>query len=216
MATLEAPVRRAIARRMGSRITNPLSQNTGIDTTQPMSSMARVGCFSPTRRMTMSASFNAAPVFSSTAPMKAPRMMTMPIDVKVAAKPLPMTPGTCFSGIPASSASTSEISRIARNGCTLSFEMSRIMATMATTKAMMRDRPVITGLKLQNSWQITNCFSIIYRKSIASKCATDFRVMPDCQDDSRHTHLFRINSYLCKIWQKTFPLNSVPRRLASC
>ena len=173
--TLEAPVRRTIARRIGSRITKPLSQNTGIDTTQPISSIASAGRFCPTRRMTRSASFSAAPVFSSTAPMKAPRMMTIPMEVNVDANPLPITPGICFSGIPASRARTSEISRMAKNGCTFSFEMSRIMATMATMKAMMRKIPVITKRKLQKK-----------------------------------------DSYLCNLWQKTFPLNLVPRRSANC
>ena len=45
MATLEVLVRRTIARRMGSRMTKPLSQNTGMETTQPMSSMASSGFF---------------------------------------------------------------------------------------------------------------------------------------------------------------------------
>ena len=45
MATLEVPVRRTIAFRMGSRITKPLSQKTGMETTQPMSSMASSGFF---------------------------------------------------------------------------------------------------------------------------------------------------------------------------
>ena len=93
MATLEVPVRFTRALRMGFRMTKPESQNTGMETTQPMSSMASSGCFSPTREMTMSASFSAAPVFSSTAPMKAPRMMTMPMEEKVPEKPAPMTPG---------------------------------------------------------------------------------------------------------------------------
>ena len=165
--TLEAPVRRTIARRIGSRITKPLSQNTGIDTTQPIISIASAGRFCPTRRMTRSASFSAAPVFSSTAPMKAPKMMTIPMEVNVDANPLPITPGICFSGIPASSASTSEMSRMARNGCTFSLEMSRIIATIATTKAIIKDMPVITSLKLQNLWQITNCFSANYSQSLA-------------------------------------------------
>lgn len=43
IATGDAPVRRARALRMGLRMTNPESQNTGMETTQPMSCMARTG-----------------------------------------------------------------------------------------------------------------------------------------------------------------------------
>ena len=59
------------------------------------------------------------------------------------------TPGTSFSGIPATSASTSETARIARNGCTLHFEIKRIIATIAMTNAMINDSPVITICKFQ-------------------------------------------------------------------
>ena len=45
IATEETPVRRTRARRMGSRITKPLSQKTGMETTQPISSMASSGFF---------------------------------------------------------------------------------------------------------------------------------------------------------------------------
>ena len=116
MATEETPVRLTRALRMGFRITKPLSQKTGMETTQPISSMASCGFFSPTRRITISASFRAAPVFSSTVPMKAPRMMTIPMEVKVPEKPEPMTPGISFSGMPATMASNREIAIIARKG----------------------------------------------------------------------------------------------------
>ena len=91
MATLDVIVRFTSALRMGLRITNPESQNTGMETTQPMSSTASSGRFFPTTRMTISASFNAAPVTSRIVPMSAPRMMTMPMLVNVPEKPAPMT-----------------------------------------------------------------------------------------------------------------------------
>ena len=100
----------------GSKTTKPLSQKTGIETTQPISSIARVGFFSPTRRITKSASLKAAPVFSSTAPMKAPNMITIPMEVNVEEKPEPIIPGMSFKGSPASKASTSDIAMIARKG----------------------------------------------------------------------------------------------------
>ena len=64
----------------------------------------------------MSASFSAAPVFSSTVPMKAPRIITLPMDVNVPEKPAPMMPGISVSLMPATIASRSETPMIARNG----------------------------------------------------------------------------------------------------
>ena len=87
IATEEVPVRLTSALRMGLRITKPESQKTGMETTHPISSMARTGFFSPTRLMTMSASFRAAPVCSRMLPIRAPRIITIPMDVKVPEKP---------------------------------------------------------------------------------------------------------------------------------
>ena len=143
IATLDLPVRLTSALRMGLRMTKPLSQKTGMDTTQPISSMASSGFFSPTREMTMSASFSAAPVFSSTEPMKAPRMMTMPMEVKVPEKPAPMTPGISRRGMPARIARTREMPMIARKGCTFILEIRRIIAMMAMTNAMISAIPVM-------------------------------------------------------------------------
>ena len=75
----------------------------------------------------MSASFSAPPVFSSTVPIIAPRMMTMPMLVNVPEKPCPMTvarpcctapPSSLWStsGIPAMSPSPSETSMMEMNG----------------------------------------------------------------------------------------------------
>ena len=91
METAEAPVRRTSALRMGFRITKPESQNTGMETTQPMSCTATIGLLLPTRRIIISASFSAPPVFSNTVPIIAPRMMTMPMLVNVPEKPCPIT-----------------------------------------------------------------------------------------------------------------------------
>ena len=125
------------------RITKPESQKTGIETTQPISSIARVGFFSPTRRITKSASLKAAPVFSSTAPMKAPKMITIPMDVNVDEKPDPITPGMSFNGSPASRASTSDIAMMARKGWTFNLAIMTIIKAIATTKAARKETPVI-------------------------------------------------------------------------
>ena len=76
----------------------------------------------------MSASFNAAPVFSRIVPINAPRIITIPMLVNVPEKPCPITfaspsvftvPSasvTFVSGIPATRPSINEIAIIARNG----------------------------------------------------------------------------------------------------
>lgn len=103
----------------------------------------------------MSASFSAAPVFSRMEPISAPRMITMPILLKVPEKPAPMTvgmpemvvPSTFFTsviGIPAISANTTDTAMMARNGWTLNLEMATIMTTIVRTKAMISGIPVIT------------------------------------------------------------------------
>ena len=61
---LEVMVRLTSALRIGLRITKPESQNTGMDTTQPISRIASSGRFLPTSLITRSASLNAAPVAS--------------------------------------------------------------------------------------------------------------------------------------------------------
>ena len=116
MATLEVPVRRTMARRIGSKITKPLSQKTGMETTQPMSSMASSGFFWPTSLTTISASFRAAPVFSRMLPIRAPRIITIPMELKVPEKPAPITFAISPRGIPAIRARSRETPMMARKG----------------------------------------------------------------------------------------------------
>ena len=142
-ATEERAVRLTSALRMGFKITKPLSQNTGMETIQPMSSMASSGRFFPTSLTTVSAIFSAAPVFSSRLPTRAPRMMTMPMLVKVPEKPWPMMVGICTSSIPATMASSRETSIRLRNAWTLNLEIKTIMRMMATTNAISNGTPVI-------------------------------------------------------------------------
>ena len=107
MATLEVIVRRRKALRIGSKITKPLSQNTGIETTQPMIMMANSGCFFPTSLTTISANLMAAPVRSKRTPIRAPRMMTIPIPAKVELKPAPMMVAMpCLAGVSAVAATS--------------------------------------------------------------------------------------------------------------
>ncbi len=112
-ATEERPVRRTKALRIGFKMTKPESQKTGMETIQPMMSMAISGCFFPTALTTTSAILSAAPVFSSKVPTKAPRMITMPIDLKVAEKPSPMILGISAKLSPPTSAKMSAISMMA-------------------------------------------------------------------------------------------------------
>ena len=128
---------------MGSRITKPESQKTGIETTQPMSSIAMSGCFFPTILTTISASLSAPPVFSRIVPMIAPRMITIPMDEKVPEKPAPIMEGIFPRGIPTMSARMSEIAMRAMNGWTCALLIARIMMTIAITKAMIRPTPDI-------------------------------------------------------------------------
>ena len=91
MVTLEILVRLTRDLRIGLRMTKPESQNTGMETTQPINSIARAGRFLPTSLITISASLRAAPVFSKMEPISAPRIITIPMLVKVPEKPEPIT-----------------------------------------------------------------------------------------------------------------------------
>lgn len=126
-------------------MTNPESQKTGIETTHPISSIANTGLFFPTSFITISASFNAAPVFSRTELTNSPKMITMPILEKVPENPAPITlarplifvPSSSVlstNGIPATRPNRREINIIARNGCTLNLEIAIIITTTASTK----------------------------------------------------------------------------------
>ena len=139
---------------MGFSTTNPESQNTGMDTTHPISSIASSGCFGPTSFTTISASFSAAPVASRNVPIMAPKMITIPMLVNVDENPLPITVAipsmvlpsasvTAANGIPPISPSTSETSKIERNGWILNLLIITIMTTIATTNTIKNGTPVI-------------------------------------------------------------------------
>jgi len=95
---------------------------------------------------TISASFNAPPVFSRTVPMSAPKMMTMPIDENVPENPAPIMPGIFLIGIPTMSASRRETPMSARNGWTFNFEIERMITTIATNRAIIKPIPDIAYL----------------------------------------------------------------------
>ena len=109
-------MRWASALRTGFKMTKPESENTGMHTTQPISWMARTGCFLPITRTMASASWKAAPVFSRMKPMSVPKMTTSPKDLNVAAKPSPMTSVISASGIPPMRPKTRETNSRERNG----------------------------------------------------------------------------------------------------
>ena len=112
-------------------------------TTQPIISMASSGRLCPTSFTTMSASFSAAPVFSSTVPMIVPKMMTMPMLLNVPLKPTPIIAGILDRSIPATTASTKDILISAKNGCTLNFEIITIIRMIAITKQTIKAIPLM-------------------------------------------------------------------------
>ena len=91
----------------------------------------------------MSASFSAAPVFSSTVPMIVPKMMTMPMLLNVPLKPTPIIAGILDRSIPATIASTKDILISAKNGCTLNFEIITIIRMIAITKQTIKAIPLM-------------------------------------------------------------------------
>ena len=149
-ATEDLRVRCTSALRMGLRMTKPLSQNTGMDTIQPMMIMAASGCFFPTILTTQSAILSAAPVFSSRMPTSAPRMMTMPMEVNVPLKPAPITSAICVRSIPATMARIRETPMMERKGWIFHLEIATIMRMIAMTNAITSGIPVMRGHLLKD------------------------------------------------------------------
>ena len=112
-------------------------------TTQPMMSIASSGRFCPTSFTTISASFSAAPVFSSTVPIIVPKIITIPILLNVPLKPTPIIAGILDRSMPATIARTKEMLISAKNGCTFSLEIITIISMMATTKQTISEIPLI-------------------------------------------------------------------------
>ena len=84
----------------GERITNPESQNTGMETIYPAILMARGDLSLPT---TLSMEFviaSAAPVFSRIVPMMVPATITIPMYPRVEPKPFLIAVIRSASGIP--------------------------------------------------------------------------------------------------------------------
>src|SRR5699024_6281836 len=116
---------------IGFNITKPLSQKTGIDTIQPIIIIATSGRFSPTKFITISANFIAAPVFSKIFPIKAPNIITIAILENVPEKPSPITFGISLIGMPTTIAIITAIDIIAKNGCTFNLDIKNIIAIIA-------------------------------------------------------------------------------------
>ena len=98
------------------RITNPESQNTGIETTQPIKLIASPGRFSPTTFKTESAIVKAAPDFSSIAPIIVPNKITTPIPRHVPPKPFKIVSRTFAGAIPTAKPIASATANNATNG----------------------------------------------------------------------------------------------------
>ena len=86
MATLDVIVRFTSALRMGLRITNPESQNTGMETTQPMTH-SQLRPFFPHHTDDHIRQLQCRACGLGIVPMSAPRMMTMPMLVNVPENP---------------------------------------------------------------------------------------------------------------------------------
>ena len=112
----------------------------------------------------MSASFRAAPVCSRTVPIRAPRMMTMPMELKVPEKPAPMTPAISPRGIPARRARIRETLMMDRKGWTLYLEIATIIITIARTNAIIRGKPVM----IESS---SHFLSRLHRKCTSRLCS---------------------------------------------
>ena len=140
IATELVLVRFTMALRMGFRTTKPESQNTGMEMIQPMSMMASSGFFCPTSLTTLSLIFRAAPVFSRTRPISAPKIITIPMLEKVPEKPAPMVEGISFSSRE-SSARIRDTPRMERKGWIFSLLIARIITTIAMTNAIMSAMP---------------------------------------------------------------------------
>ena len=128
---------------MGLTMINPLSQNTGMETIQPMSMMASCGKRVPITLIIASASVMAAPVFSRMRPMMVPRIITIPMLANMDENPLPMVFGMLSSGKPTAMARIRDIPIMARKGWTFHFEMEYIIRAMAMTKIMISVVPDI-------------------------------------------------------------------------
>ena len=128
--------------RIGFTIMKPLSQKTGTEMIHPMSMIASCGCFSPITRMIASARRIAAPVFSRMRPMRVPKMITIPMLVKIEENPFPIVVGMVSSGMPIPTARMRAIPMIARNGWMPHFEIDTISSTIASAKTIIRVVPV--------------------------------------------------------------------------
>ena len=91
----------------------------------------------------MSANFNAAPVFSNTVPIIAPKIITIPMLLKVLLNPSPIIAGILLKLMSAISANAREVVINARNGWTFSFEIIQIIMMMAITKQIIKAIPLI-------------------------------------------------------------------------
>ena len=76
---------------MALSIIKPESQNTGMETSQPIRLMANSGFLGPTSLITVLAIFKAAPDFSRNTPMIEPRTITIPIWERIDPNPCRIT-----------------------------------------------------------------------------------------------------------------------------
>lgn len=84
--------------------------------------------------------------FSSKVPIKAPRIITIPILLNVLLNPVPITPGMSTKGIPATIANRSDTVIIDKNGCTFHLEIAKTISKIATINVINSGIPAIKCL----------------------------------------------------------------------
>ena len=123
------------------RMTKPESQNTGMETIQPMRLMAMPGRFLPTVRSTLSAIVRAAPLLSSMAPMIVPSRITTPMPRQVTLNPSRIVLSTSKGGMPTASPIRSAAANSETKGCSLSFDTIKTMMRMVSNRMTISAEP---------------------------------------------------------------------------
>ena len=128
-------VRRENSLAREDRITKPESQNTGMETTQPVRPSTMSQFFTPTALRMVSAMHFAAPLFSRKIPMIQPKPMTTPILVIVLPKPAVTVDTHCVSVVTSPNGIASTAIRTAEmisdgNACIFVKMMSTIITTI--------------------------------------------------------------------------------------
>ncbi len=132
----DMPVRLLKALFRVDRITNPESQNTGMETINPVMLIARGALLSPTMPNTEEPIDRAPPLFSKNVPMIVPHAITMPILLSVFPNPSVSLASTSVVPRPPRKPMKMAASKSVRKGCSLNFVVPRMMKPMMSTRKM--------------------------------------------------------------------------------